>query len=249
MNTLNSADLSQAVMARITPFFEEVLKDHAGSVHSIHVVGSAVTPDFNAKKSDINSVVVLKEMDLKFVEFLAPLGKKFSKNGLSAPLIMTPDYLRTSVDVFPIEFLDFKLLHRTVFGDDIFGFITIDKPHLRLQCEREIKTKLIGLRQGYLSTYGKKSYLTPVLAKFITGSMALFRAIITLFDQDPPAKRLDVVKTLGSATGTETEIFEKLLLLKNEELKPSEDELHRMFEDCYQAIEAIGIIIDSHQSS
>ena len=215
MSELNVSDLSQPAAVKIIPFFEEVLKDHSENIHSIHVVGSAVTPDFNTKKSDINSVVVLQEMDLKFVVFLAPLGKKYGARGLSAPLIMTPAYIQSSHDVFPVEFLDFKLLHRTVYGEDILSGIAIDKPHLRLQCEREIKSRLIGLRQGYLTTFGKKAYLAPVLSKFITGSMPLFRAVIYLLEKEPPVTRFDVVKTLGSATGIDTQMFEKLLLLKN----------------------------------
>ena len=248
MNTINVSDLNPAVSAIVTPFLEDILRDSSWKIHSFHVIGSAVTPDFIAKKSDINSIVVLQEMDLKFVEFLAPLGKKYGGKGLSAPLIMTPAYIKSSLDAFPIEFLDFKLLHRTVHGEDILAGIEIDTVGLRLQCEREIKTKLIGLRQGYLSTFGKKAYLKVVLVKFITGSMPLFRAIISLFDHEPPIKRLDVINALGAAAEIDTDILKRLLNLRNEELKPSEEELHQLFEQAYLSIEAMGKKVDALRS-
>ena len=157
---------------------------------------------------------------------------------------MTPEYIDRSLDAFPIEFLDFKRLHKTVYGQDLLKDLQITTPNLRLQCEREIKTKLIGLRQEYLSSLGKKKLVAAVLVRSFTGSMALFRAIITLLGKEPPVPRAEVIAMLGSATGIDTEIFEKLLMLKAELLKPSEQELASFFERYYNALEATGKIID-----
>ena len=60
---------------------QDMLPGHESNIHSFHIVGSAVIPDYNEKLSDINSVVVLHDMDLKFIEFLAPLGGKYGKKG------------------------------------------------------------------------------------------------------------------------------------------------------------------------
>lgn len=244
MEKTDFTGLVPVVANRIGPMADEIIREHARNVHSIHVVGSAVMPDYNEKLSDINSVVVLREMDLKFIAFLAPLGKKYGKKRIAAPLIMSPEYIRTSLDAFPVEFLDFKLLHSTVYGDDVFKTIQIALPLLRLQAERELKIKLIGLRQGYLSSLGKKERISSVLVGSFTGSMALFRSIITLLGKVPPLPRADVVTQFGVATGIETDVFKKLLLLKAGMMKASEQELHVLFERYYHALEATGKIID-----
>ena len=93
-------------------------------------------------------------MDLDFLDLLAPLGKKYGKKQIAAPLIMTPKYIDESSDVFPMEFLNIKLLHYPVFGNDIFKNLEISASYLRRQCERELKARLIGLRQGYISAAG-----------------------------------------------------------------------------------------------
>ncbi|HAV43580.1 TPA: hypothetical protein DCX15_06170 [bacterium] len=54
-------------------------------------------------------------MDLGFLKLIATLGKKYSRNKVAAPLIMTPRYIERSLDVFPIEFLNLKLIHTAVF--------------------------------------------------------------------------------------------------------------------------------------
>ena len=244
MNNINVTGLNPAVAGKITPMLEDLLKEHAANIHSFHLVGSAVIPDYNEKLSDINSVLVLKTMDLRVLVFLAPLGKKYGKKRIAAPLVMTPEYIETSLDAFPVEFLDFKLIHKTVYGHDLLQDLRITMPNLRLQCEREIKTKLIGLRQGYVSSLGKKEEIAAVLVRSFTGSMALFRAIITLLGKEPPIPRTDVITMLGAATGINTDIVENLLMLKLKLLKPSEQELASFFERYYKTLEAAGKIID-----
>jgi len=244
MNDLNVMGLNPAVAEKIIPMVEDMLREHASNIHSFHIVGSAVISDYNEKLSDINSVVVLKKMDLQFIMFLAPLGKKYGKKKIAAPLVMTPEYIDRSLDAFPIEFLDFKRLHKTVYGHDLLKDLQITTPNLRLQCEREIKTKLIGLRQEYLSSLGRKKLIAAVLVRSFTGSMALFRAMITLLGKEPPVPRAEVIRMLGSATGIDIGIFEKLLMLKADLLNPSEQELASFFERYYNALEATGKIID-----
>jgi hypothetical protein len=246
MNNLNITGLNPAVAGKITPMVEDLLREHASNIHSFHLVGSAVIPDYNEKLSDINSVLVLKAMDLRVLAFLAPLGKKYGKKRIAAPLVMTPEYIESSLDAFPVEFLDFKHIHKTVYGHDLLQGLQISLPNLRLQCEREIKTKLIGLRQGYISSLGKKEDIAALLVRSFTGSMALFRAIISLLGKEPPIPRAEVITMLGAATGINTDIFEKLLMLKSKLLKPSEQELASFFERYYNTLEAMGKFINDH---
>jgi hypothetical protein len=244
MDNLDVIGLNPAVAEKITPMVEDLIREHASNIHSFHLVGSAVIPDYNEKLSDINSVVVLKKMDLRVLIFLAPLGKKYGKKRIAAPLVMTPEYIETSLDAFPVEFLDFKLIHKTVYGQDLLQDLRITIPNLRLQCERELKTKLIGLRQGYISSLGKKEDIAAVLVRSFTGSMALFRAILSLLGKEPPIPRAEVIRMLGAMTGIKTDIFEKLLMLKLNLLKPSEHELSSFFEHYYGALESMEKIVD-----
>jgi hypothetical protein len=245
MEQIVTEGLSQNIASKITVFLEEILRSgHASNLHSFHIVGSALTPDFDEKVSDINSVIVFKEMDLSFVEFLAPLGKTYKKKRIGAPLIMTPPYIQSSLDVFPIELLDFKLIHKTLYGEDLFSGLEIEQKHLRLQCEREIKAKLIWLRQGYISSLGDKKLLSERFAESITGYMPLFKAIISLLGKEPPVKRLDVIRTLQEITQIETGIFEKMLLLRRKQISLSRDELITSFEQYYRATERIAKIVD-----
>jgi hypothetical protein len=247
MSRIEPGRMSPEVAEKVEPFFEEILKSYPENIHSIHLVGSAVTEDFVKKVSDVNSVFVLEKMDLKFLELVAPLGRKHKKKGVAAPLIMTPEYINRSLDVFPVEFLDFKLIHQTVSGEDLLAAVEIDRSDLRHQCEREIKSKLIGLRQGYISSLGDRKMLTEHIVSSIVGYMPLFRGIIFLMGQDPPVRKNEVIKALSDATGLNLDIIKKILDARKGKIPLTKAELNTVFEEYYRATEEIGEVVDDLQ--
>ena len=244
MSDLDLKKLKPSAATKIKPFLEEILVKYQEKIHSINVTGTAITDDYNEKVSDVNSIFILKEMDLKFLELIAPLGKKYGKNKVAAPLIMTPDYIKTSLDVFPVEFLNFKLIHSTVFGEDILENIEINRMDLRHQCERELKAKLIWLRQGYISSQGDRKMLTEGFVNSIAGYIPLFRGIIMLLGKEPPLIQKEVITALSEAADIYTGIFAKVLKAKHDRIKLSIEELNTIFEDNYSATEKLGKIVD-----
>jgi len=236
--------LHHAAAERFKPFQDEILKSHKDSIHSIAITGSALTDDFDPEKSDVNSVLVLNKMDLGFLEVLASLGKTYGKKGISAPLIMTPEYIKHSLDVFPIEFLNIKLIHETLFGEDLFQHLLIERKDLRLQCERELKVRLIGLRQGYISSMGDAKILTDLFINTISGYIPLFRGIILILGKEPPLKNEDVLKIIEDASGIDTEVFRTVLKQKKQKTKMAITHLTAIFKDYYAAVEKLGDITD-----
>ena len=241
---MNDLNLNPDISARYKPFLDIVLQHHHDKLHSVHIFGSALTQDYDPKISDINSVMVLQKMDLKFLELLAPLGKKYGKKGVAAPLIMTPTYIHKSLDVFPIEFLNMKLFHQTVFGEDIFQDVNIENSDLRFQCERELKVKLIGLRQGYISAAGDRNILTRGFIDSIAGYMPLFKGIIFLLGKEVPQNNSEILSVLEEISGVPTNVFKWVLNHKKQKTRPSIDQLNTVFEDYYEAIEKLGEIAD-----
>jgi hypothetical protein len=242
---MNDIGLKANISARYKPFLDKILENHQDLIHSIHIVGSALTQDFDPKISDINSVVVLHKMDLKFLEFLAPLGKKYGKKRIAAPLIMTPEYIENSLDVFPLEFFNIKMLHHTVWGEDIFQFLEIHQSDLRRQCEQELKVKLIGLRQGYISAAGDQKILARGFAESFAGYMPLFKSIILLLGKEPPNNNDGILSVLEEVSGVRTEVFKIVLNQKKKKTKPSIEQLNMVFEDYYAAIEKLGEVTDA----
>ena len=244
MSNLSLEGLNSEAASKVASFFESIISSSGELIHSLYVTGNALTNDFNPNKSDVNSVIVLKRMDLAFLEHLAPMGKKLSRAGVAAPLIMTPEYISTSFDVFPIELLSFKLSHHFAYGEaDLFANIEINGSDLRHQCERELKVKLISLRQGYLGAMGEAKALRNSFASAITGYIPLFRGIIHLGGGLAPLLYDDVIKTLSGATGVDCAVYQKALAIKRGG-KPDKAELDTLFENYYTATEKLCEYVD-----
>ncbi len=173
------------------------------------------------------------------------MGKKYGKKGVAAPLILTPGYIRDSLDIFPIEFHDFQLIHKTVAGEDIFRDIEISRSFLKLQCEREVKVKLIGLRQSYVTSLGDKGRFTEILSNSVIGCMPLIRAVLFLLNKEPHIRRHDAIREFQALTSIDAGIFERLLQLRAGLLKPSREELHNIFEHYHTVLENVDAFIDS----
>ncbi len=247
MTCLKIENLSPALQEKISPFFHEILQKSGPRVHSLYLVGSVLTEDYLEKVSDINSIIMLQQMDLSFLDLLAPLGKKHGPQGLAVPLIMDLDYLRSSVDVFPSEFLNFKLVHQTIYGEDLLAGVEIDLKELRLQCERELRGKLIWLQRIYLSALGDNQVLAGDIIRHFRGYLPLMRGILYLLGQAPPTGLKACLDRLADLTGAATGVFAEVFALKRQSAKPAREEMAHLFVRFYEAAEKLAEVVDGLQ--
>jgi hypothetical protein len=247
MTCLLTENLSPALQAKISPFFHEILPSSAAQIDSIYLVGGVLTEDYREGVTKIDSVIVLRQMDLAFLDILAPLGGRYGKQGFAAPLIMDPVYICNSVDVFPLEFLNFKLLHHTLYGEDLFDRLEIHRRELRNQCERELKGKVIWLHRIYVSSMGDKKVLAGDIVRHFDGYLPLFRGLAHLLGEVPAAGLKPALDQVGQLTGLTTEVFAEIYAIKQNQIQPSKEEISQMFEQFYRATAKLAEVVNGLQ--
>jgi hypothetical protein len=231
---------------KVERFIQDIVARIENNLESIAITGSVLTVDFDPERSDINSVIVLKKMDLNALDLLIDLGKKHKRDRFRSPLIMTEDYIHKSLDVFPIEFLDIKLLHATVYGKEIFSTLGLEKASLRLQCERDLKARLVNLRQSYVSSMGVKSILAKLILDSFPGFFPIFRAMLEVIQETPSLKKDHVLNDIEKNFSVNMEVFRKIHLARHEK-KPKMDSnlIHTLFNDVYATTEKLSEAIDA----
>ena len=247
MTCLQTGNLSPSLLDKISPFFHEILEAAAANIHSLYLVGGVLTEDYQEGASKIDSVIMLRKMDLAFLDILARLGQNYGKKGIAAPLIMDPAYLHSSVDVFPLEFFNFKLLHHALYGEDLLAGLEIDRQELRYQCERELKGKLIWLHRIYVSAMGDKKVLTADIVRHFAGYLPLFRGILSLLGQTPATGLKGALEQLDEMTGMETAVFEEIYDIQKNLTQPSKEEISQLFGRFYRATERLAEVVDGLQ--
>jgi hypothetical protein len=229
------------------PFAQELLAKFSSRLLSLSVTGSCITGDFVPGQSDINSVLVLTQTDQPDLDILAAMSR-FKKRRIRSPLIMTEDYIRRSQDVFPIEFLDIKLFHQTIYGPDHFGKISIDKAQLRLQCERDLKGKLINLQRSYVSGEGRTREIRALLLEALPGFFALLRAMLFLVQapKEPPARKTDVLIEAEAAYLISLTGLREIIALKaNKSFFLNRDQIVGLFKEVYGITNELCVATDA----
>ena len=223
---------------RYAELVREIAEAKAQALTLFGAIAGPGPTGFDPSRHTIRSVLVLEAVDLSILRRLAEHGTKLGKDRISAPLIMTPDYIRASLDTFPLELLEVQQQHLTVFGEDFFEHLVFEEAHVRLQTERELKVMLIGLRQGLLAAVGSQKVIGALEVDATGGLIRALRGFLWLKGVKEAKPALEVVAEV------EKVIDRKLAGLRTA-LDPTAEHGWAQFESLYGDVEALEEIVNA----
>jgi hypothetical protein len=218
----------EEIFAEFTSDFQKIFGAH---LISISLYGSGAREDYAPGKSDLNFLIVLSEEgigDLKKVHAVLP---KWRKRRVAIPLIMTKSFILSSLDAYPIEFLNMKRHYVPVFGEDVLKELAFNRSSLRLQAERELKGKILLLRARYLETEGKEDRIKDLIRESITAFVSIFNALLYLKGMDIPKGRSEVVRAVSGTFSVNAGAFLKCVEIKEGRGQFPSSEMEGIFED------------------
>lgn len=119
------------------------------TLESLVLFGSVLTPDWRAGRR-CHHALVLTTDDLTLIGRLGALSSDAMVLGLTAPLLVTGKLVQSTLDTFPLEWLEISTCHEVLHGGNPFQGLTFAREHVRLQCERESTVLAISVRQRLL---------------------------------------------------------------------------------------------------
>jgi hypothetical protein len=188
-----SPAMLEAARRWLTPVREALGPDFLAA----YLTGSVLTQAFDPRRSHINVLVVARSLASDRLTRLGaaippPRGRPHFE-----PLFLTRQQIEKSLDVFPIEWLDLQERHLRLDGEDVLGTLEVPRTYLRLQCEHELRGKHIRLRQAVLAHYARPADLERALAAAASGFATLFRTLLRLRGETPPAETGHVVERVA----------------------------------------------------
>ncbi|HEY4311991.1 MAG TPA: hypothetical protein VGN12_21265 [Pirellulales bacterium] len=141
----------------VAQYAERVLAYGGNHVLGLILYGPIAGARFDPTLHMIHSVLVLDGMGLEILRKLSGEGHRFGRRRITAPMVMTPDFLQASRDTFPLELIEIQQQRLVLVGEDYFAGITFDPAHVRLQCERELKALSVAMRQAVVADGDKES--------------------------------------------------------------------------------------------
>jgi hypothetical protein len=189
--------------------------------------------------------VVLSEEGIERLDKAFKTVAKWRRHNVAIPLFLTEGYIQSSLDVFPIEYLNFQQNHRLVFGNDVLKGLSFEAEDVRLQCEREIKGKLLLLREAFLETMGKDRRLKELIGRSLGALIAIFEALLFLKEEAPRSGKRAVIARTCELFDLDEALFAKLLDIKEKTFRPGQDEVRAIFRDYLSQVRRLAQGVDA----
>jgi len=220
-------------------FTAELKSTYGPNLEAVILYGSAARGEFHEGHSDHNIIVVLR--DLSPMELAKPSRavKKWVKSGNPAPIFFSREIIESAADVFPIEFSGIKEAHRVLYGDDPFGDIGIDMKNLRHQCEFELRSKLLALRQRIPLTCNDERAVLKLILESSSSFFAIFEGVLMLSGEKPRPEKKAMLEQLAKTTGVNPSVFLEILEARTGERSFSKSSAFEKLEQYLTSIEAV----------
>lgn len=215
-----------------------------GERYSAVLYGSASRGDWHPARSDINLLLVADALQPGDLRGLGGALAALPASWRTPPLLFTRQEWRAGVDVFPIELADMILSHEVLRGSDPLHGLQVDPAQLRVALEREFRTKVIRLRQGYALRAGDADALGEFASSTLATVLVLARTTLVLLGRPVPQTPVLVLQAFAEAAGASAVPLAAVAGHRNDVAWRCEPDL---FESYLEAIAAAAAHLDTFQ--
>ncbi len=240
MEKLNLPDNINKMLEGFVKGLQDIYGD---GLISAALYGSAASGEYSGAHSNINLLVILHDTSMPNIAKASGLMTKH-KFRFIHPVFFTEKFIKNSADVFPIEFLDMKENRVVLYGRDILRDTVIDIKNLRFQCEQELKSKIINIKNAYLND-NSRAGREKLLFKFFTSTLHILRNVLRLKGSVPSYAKEDIINDLSREfAGIDDSVFRRILSAKSNNLKLGAKEIEEMSCSFVAELEKISDIVD-----
>lgn len=227
-----------------TELTSEVKNVYGENLEAVILYGSASDGEFNEGLSDYNTIVVLKNLSAAELAKSSKIVKKWSKKTNPLPIFFTKEIVNSAADVFPIEFSDIKERHKVMFGIDPFEKINIDLKNLRHQCEHELRSKLLTLRQRFALLSDTPKEVIRLILESSSSFFAIFSGVLRLAGKKPATAKKALAEQICQLVDINPSIFLDIISVRAKEKSWKNEESVEKFQQYLTSIEAVVRFVD-----
>jgi hypothetical protein len=205
---------------KVTPAIEGFLAglDAAGvGPYRAVLHGSAARGQHLPGWSDINIVLVFDDLSPATLERLrAPLTRWRDEAG-ALPLMLTAEEWDRSADAYPLEIAEMRTAYRVLRGTDLLTGLQAEPAELRQALERELRGKLLRLRQGYALLSDQPRALGEFLRHSVSSVLFLCRGLLILAGRTPPPDAAGLADAAGAVAGFDGPVLSRVAAVRGVE--------------------------------
>ncbi|RMH33398.1 MAG: hypothetical protein D6690_12260 [Nitrospirae bacterium] len=208
-----------------------------GNMEALVVYGSLARGDYLPGRSNINVLCVPRECSLQALAHCGSIHRRWGKEGIIAPLVLTRNELTQFSHRFPLECWDMKEQHVVLEGCDPFSDLHVDDTHLMFQCEQELIGNLIRVRQRYVEGLARPEAIAALLPISLNSLLACFRGLFRVLGYPASGPTTVLLNRLSETLGIEAKAFDEVWQMKRGLSSPGALELPRLLERYLHGLE------------
>jgi predicted nucleotidyltransferase len=225
----------------LSQLVEKLQKAYGERLVSVVLYGSAACGDHQPAFSDINVLCVLVAIAPRELAACEEISRWWRERAKAALLLMTESEVSESADCFAVEFTGILRSHRLLYGKDVVSGLAIGRQFYRAQVERELRAKLLRLRQKAAGLISQPDLLLRLLLDSVSTFCVLFGHALALRGVDAPQKKREVMALAREHFQIDAAAFEKLLDVREGRIKPRDADPVALLGPY---LEGIGAVID-----
>jgi len=177
-----------------------------------------------------------------FLSTFHPLTKLIKTHHLKTPLIVDKQFIDSSLDSYPLEFLDIQSEYTNLYTiEDAIVNLKFEKTDVRLQIERELKSKWLLTRLTALNFKHKSHFLYEVLKESFNSLLPVFKGFCYLTGTAIPTETEKLLDKLEDILHGEVKIFR---YIAGQTKAPSQELINNLFNDYVRLLNHCIEVID-----
>ncbi|HYM81379.1 MAG TPA: hypothetical protein VEY91_08195 [Candidatus Limnocylindria bacterium] len=244
IRTASRIEPSHEILAATRHWLEAARGALGSEFLACYLTGSVLTQGFDPKRSHVNVLLVSRALGPDVLDALARAIPDTRKPPHFDPLFMTQRQIEKSLDTFPVEWLEIQEAHLLIEGQDVLAALEVPPTYLRLQCEHELRGKFIQLRQAYIARAKHPDQLEPVLRASASSFATLFRTLLRLNGEDPPADAPHVIERIADIYRLDAEALIGAYLVRYTERRYTGADLIDLYRKFLVEVERLVTAID-----
>lgn len=192
------------------------------------------------------SLALVRSITADDLDQCASHAAAWHRAGCGTPLLLTRDEFAGSLDAFPIEYGEILDTHQVVFGLDPFTGLTIRTEDLRRECETQVKSHLLHLRENYIDCRGRQSEVGALVAEGAPAFALILRRLARL-DGYPADTHAELGTYAAQGPGLDARTVGSILALSGNQQASGVDAI-RLYPAYLAAVEQLWHFIDGWRS-
>ena len=242
------ASMPQQAQATLHAYLRDVKKILKDDVDAMILYGSLARGDYLEGRSNINILMVFEALTLDIMKRCTSLHRRWSKERIVTPLMFSVKELGQYIETFPLEFLEIRDQYLLLAGKDPFLGLQSRSQNIRKECEREIRSNLLRVRQQFVESQGNPEGIHALLPISLTTLIPCLRGLYRLLGQSPQGTPDAILDRMPSALDLDPGAFHEVWLLKRGQSTPGKHDFPNLLDRYLGALSALTEKVDAlHQ--